>query len=114
MNKLLVNCSVVPLPSRGYLIPTDRKNPRFPAGSKFEIKKILNNSQILIKFENSNSIFGIMESESEQILGMKLSEYLKEVDRLKAEGMRKLSQALAESGFYNIIQTQNLGGKNES
>jgi hypothetical protein len=98
MNKLLVNCSVLPLGSRGYLIPTDRKNPRFPAGSKFEIKKRLNNG-ILIKFNTSNSIFGIMESEAEEILGLKLSQYLEEVDRLKAEGMRKLSQALIESGF---------------
>jgi hypothetical protein len=113
MNKLLVNCSVLPLGSRGYLIPTDRKNPRFPAGSKFEIKKILNN-QILIKFKTSNSIFGIMESESEQLLGMKLSEYLKEVDKLKAEGMRRLSQALVESGFFAVIQTQIIGDKNES
>lgn len=98
MNKLLVNCSVLPLGSRGYLIPTDRKNPRFPAGSKFEIKKRLNNG-ILIKFNTSNSIFGIMESEAEEILGLKLSQYLEEVDRLKAEGLRKLSQALIESGF---------------
>ena len=113
MNKLLVNCSVLPLGSRGYLIPTDRKNSRFPAGSKFEIKKILNN-QILIKFKTSNSIFGIMESESEQILGMKLSEYLKEIDKLKAEGMRRLSQALVESGFFAVIQTQIIGDKNES
>ena len=112
MNKLLVNCSVVPLPSRGYLIPTNRKNPRFPAGSKFEIKKILNN-QILIKFKTSNSIFGIMESESEQILGMNLSEYIKEVDALKAEGMRRLSQALVESGFFAVNQAQTIGGKNE-
>jgi hypothetical protein len=112
MNKILTNCSVLPLGSRGYLIPTERKNPRFPAGSKFEIKKILNN-QILIKFKTSNSIFGIKESESEQLLGMKLSQYLKEVDSLKAEGMRRLSQALVESGFFAVIQTQTIGGKNE-
>jgi len=113
MNKLLKNCSVLPLGSRGYLTPTDRKNPRFPAGSKFEIKKRLNNG-ILVKFKTSNSIFGIMESESEEILGLKLSEYLEEVDRLKAEGMRKLTQALVESGFLQVIQAEYIGEKNES
>lgn len=113
MNKLLVNCSVLPLGSRGYLVPTDRKNPRFPVGSKFEIKKRLNNG-ILVKFKTSNSIFGIMESESEEIFGLKLSEYLEEVDRLKAEGMRKLTQALVESGFLQVIQAEYIGEKNES
>jgi hypothetical protein len=113
MNKLLKNCSVLPLGSRGYLIPTDRKNPRFPVGSKFEIKKRLHNG-ILVKFKTSNSIFGIMESEAEEILGLKLSEYLEEVDRLKAEGMRKLTQALVESGFLQVIQAEYIGEKNES
>jgi hypothetical protein len=113
MNKLLVNCSVLPLGSRGYLVPTDRKNPRFPVGSKFEIKKRLNNG-ILVKFKTSNSIFGIMESESEEILGLKLSEYLEEVDRLKAEGMKKLTQVLVESGFLQVIQAEYIGEKNES
>jgi hypothetical protein len=112
MNKILTNCSILPLGSRGYLIPTDRKNPRFPAGSKFEIKKRLNNG-IFIKFKTSNSIFGIMESEAEAILGIGLSQYLEEIDRLKAEGMRRLSQALVESGFFAVIQTQTIGGKNE-
>lgn len=112
MNKLFVNCSVLPLASRGYLIPTERKNPRFPAGSKFEIKKRFKN-EIFIKFNTSNSIFGIMESESEAILGMSLSQYLEEVDRLKAEGLRKLGQALVESGFFAVIQTQTIGDKNE-
>lgn len=113
MNKLLKNCSVLPLGSRGYLIPTDRKNPRFPAGAKFEIKKRFNNG-ILIKFKTSNSIFGIMESESEEILGLKLSQYLEEVDKLKAEGMRKLTQALVESGFLQVVQSQHTGEENES
>jgi hypothetical protein len=102
----------MPFGSRGCLIPTDRKNPRFPAGSKFEIKKRLNN-QILIKFQTSNSIFAIMESESEQILGMSLSQYLKEVDRLKAEGIKRLSQALIEAGFFQSTQAKIIGGKNE-
>lgn len=113
MNKILTNCSVLPLGSRGYLIPTERKNPRFPAGSKFEIKKRFKNG-IFIKFKTSNSIFGIMESEAEAILGMNLSQYLEEVDRLKAEGLRKLGQALVESGLFAVIQTQTIGDKNES
>jgi hypothetical protein len=113
MNKILKNCSVLPLASRGYLIPTDRKNPRFPEGSKFEIKKRLNNG-ILVKFNTSNSIFGIMESEAEEILGLKLLQYLEEVDRLKSEGMKKLAQALIESGSLKIIHDQYIGEKNES
>lgn len=55
-----------------------------------------------------------MESESEEIFGLKLSEYLEEVDRLKAEGMRKLTQALVESGFLQVIQAEYIGEKNES
>jgi hypothetical protein len=113
MNKLLKNCSILPLGSRGYLIPTDRKNPRFPAGTKFEIKKRFNNG-IFVKFATSNSIFGIMESEAEEILGLKLSEYLKEVDTLRTEGMKKLAQALVESGLYQVVQSQHTGEENES
>ncbi len=98
MTELATNCSVLQLGSRGFLIPTNRKNPRFPAGSKFEIKKRSNN-HILIKFKTSNSIFGIMDSEAEEVLGLNLPQFLEEVDAIKAEGMRKLAQALIESGF---------------
>lgn len=95
LNEILVNCSVLPLGSRGFLIPTERKNPRFPAGSKFQIKKKLNNG-ILIKFDSSNSIFGIMESESLEILGLNLSEYFEELEKRKAHGMSLLAKALME------------------
>lgn len=102
MNKILKNCSVLPLGGRGFLIPTERKNPRFPAGSKFEIKKRKSNA-ILIKFTESNSIFGIMDSEAIDILGMTLSEYLSEVDKRKAHGMSLLVKAMIEEGI--IVDT---------
>ena len=54
-----------------------------------------------------------MESEAEVILGMGLSQYLEEIDRLKAEGLKKLGQALVESGFFTATQTQATGDKNE-
>ena len=108
MNKLLVNCSILPLGGRGFLLPTQRKNPRFPAGSKFEIKKRMANA-ILIKLYSSNSIFGIMDSEAEEILGMKLADFLKEVDRKKAEGMRLLADALIESNLIVTIQDKKIG-----
>lgn len=98
MNKLLKNCSVLPLGGRGFLIPTERKNPRFPAGSKFEIKKRKANA-ILVKFTNSNSIFGIMDSEAVDILGVTLLEYLDEIDKRKAHGMSLLVKAMIEEGI---------------
>jgi len=98
MNKLLVNCSVLPVGGRGFLIPTERKNPRFSAGSKFEIKKRKGNA-ILVKLTSSNSIFGIMDSEAKEILGMTLSEYLDELDKKKAHGMSMLVKAMIEEGI---------------
>ena len=113
MNKLLVNCSILPLGGRGFLLPTGRKNPRFPAGSKFEIKKRMANA-ILVKFHSCNSIFGIMDSEAEEVLGMKLSDYLREVDKKKAEGMKLLSEVLIESGLMVLIQEEKIGVNNAS
>ena len=110
MNRLLVNCSVLPLGGRGFLIPTERKNPRFSAGSKFEIKKRKGNA-ILVKLASSNSIFGIMDSEAKEILGMTLSEYLEELDKKKAEGMSLLVKAMIEEGIMaNLVkETENAG-----
>lgn len=98
MNKILKNCSVLPLGGRGFLVLTERKNPRFPAGSKFEIKKRKANA-ILVKFTTSNSIFGIMDSEAVDILGMTLSEYLDDIDKRKAHGMSLLVKAMIEEGI---------------
>ena len=99
MTKIATNCSVLQLGSRGFLIPTVRKNPRFPAGTKFKIKKV-QDSQLLIKLDSSSSIFAIRKVDAKEVLGLDLEEYLNCLTEKKNEGLKMLAQALIESKFF--------------
>lgn len=92
---LLANCSIRPLGSRGFLVPTPRKNPRFPAGTKFSIKEFTK-SHLLVKLDGCNSIFGIAKADAKDILGHTLEEYEELLNQKRLEGLKVLSKILVE------------------
>lgn len=100
MNKLLVNCSILSVGSRGFLVPTERKNPRFKAGDGFVIKEITS-THLLVKMKNSNSIFGISKKDSPEILGSSYEEYVATVKENKKEILDKLIIAMKEQGLLS-------------
>lgn len=100
MNKLLTNCSILPIGSRGFLVPTDRKNPRFKLGDSFIIKDITSN-HLLVKMKNSNSIFGISKNDSLKILGFAYEEYLSIVEQNKKDILDKLIIAMKEQNIFH-------------
>jgi hypothetical protein len=103
MNKLLVNCSVLPIGSRGFLVPNERKNPRFKAGDSFTIKDVTAN-HLLVKMKNSNSIFGISKNDSLKILGSSFEDYVSTMEKNKKDILNKLIIAMRETGLLNKFE----------
>jgi hypothetical protein len=95
MKVLLTNCSINPVGSRGFLVPTPRKNPRFPANTRFHIKEFTQ-SHLLVKLEGCNSIFAIAKSDAKEILGYTLDEYQNVLSQKRKEGLSVLSKILVE------------------
>lgn len=94
-NELKTNCSIKPIGDRGCVVPSTRKNPRFPAGTRFTIKLHSVNG-LLIKFGGCNSLFTILAADAPAILGMDLALFNEEAKAKRAEGMRFLIKAGAE------------------
>lgn len=95
MKALLTNCSINPVGSRGFLVPTQRKNPRFPINTKFYIKEFTK-SHLLVKLDGCNSIFGIAKEDARDILGYTLEEYKEILNQKRLEGLKVLSKILVE------------------
>lgn len=95
MNKLAVSCSVKPVGSRGFLIPSTRSNPRFSAGTAFYVKEFTTNG-LFIKFRCCNSIFAISENKANAILGMSLDDYKSYLSERRSQGLKSLAKALSE------------------
>lgn len=91
-NALRANCSIKQVGDRGCVIPTTRKNPRFPAGTQFAIKSTTANG-LLIKFGHCNSIFAILAADAPIVLGMSLADFNEEVKIKRAEGIKLLIMA---------------------
>lgn len=103
MKVLLINCSIKPVGSRGFLVPTPRKNPRFPANTRFHIKEFTQN-HLLVKLDGCNSIFAIAKSDAKQILGYSLEEYQDILSQKRREGLSVLSKVLVE--FYKENESE--------
>jgi len=95
MKVLLTNCSIKPIGSRGFLVPTPRKNPRFPANTRFHIKEFTQN-HLLVKLESCNSIFAIAKADAKEILGHSLEEYQEILSQKRKDGLIALSKVLVE------------------
>ena len=89
MKQRLVNCSIKVVGSRGFLIPTDRLNPRFPSGSNFTVKHFLKN-QILVKMKGNNQIFSISEDNCPNIVGHTLEAYEALFEEKRKEGLEMI------------------------
>lgn len=95
MKVLITNCSIKPVGSRGFLVPTPRKNPRFPANTRFHIKEFTQN-HLLVKLDSCNSIFAIAKSDAKEILGYTLEEYQDILSQKRRKGLSVLSKVLVE------------------
>lgn len=91
-NALRVNCSIKPVGGRGCVVPTDRKNPRFLAGTQFTVKFSTANG-LMIKFGHCNSLFTILTADAPLVLGMSLQDFNEEVKIKRAEGIKFLIMA---------------------
>lgn len=94
-NVLKTDCSIKPIGDRGCVIPSVRKNPRFPSGTQFSIKTVSING-LLIKFSSCNSIFTILAADAPMVLGVTLAEFNDEIKLKRAEGIRLIAVAAAE------------------
>jgi hypothetical protein len=94
-NTLKIDCSIKPVGDRGCVVPSTRKNPRFPAGTQFTIK-VTSINGLLIKFGSHNSLFTILAADAPMVLGMTLPDFNAEVKAKQAEGMKYLIKAGAE------------------
>jgi hypothetical protein len=95
MKRLLTDCSIKPVGSRGFLSPTVRKNPRFPSGTKFSVKTQTIN-HLLVKLDGCNSVFAISKDDAIQILGVTLDDYKNILDQKRLDGLKVLAKVISE------------------
>jgi hypothetical protein len=95
MKRLLTDCSIKPIGSRGFLSPTVRKNPRFPSGTKFSVKTQTIN-HLLVKLDGCNSVFAISKDDAIQILGVTLEDYKNILDQKRLDGLKVLAKVMSE------------------
>ncbi len=89
MTKLFSSCSIEPNGVRGFLVKSERKNPRFKAGEFFQIKD-RTSTHILVKFKRCNSIFAIANESAPDVLGATMVDFLQDIDTKKSEALKMI------------------------